>query len=167
METARRAEADDLTEVVALAREGQAELRVNRGGAIWSLREARREPIDDDLVEALAGEPGRSLVVGLIDDVIVGFGAMHLEPLHDHDVLAVVTDLYVVKEARGVGVGEAMMDHLIDQAREAGAVGIDSLALPGDRATKNFFERYGLTARAILVHRSLRPPEGTSGAGEP
>ncbi|NLD78560.1 MAG: GNAT family N-acetyltransferase [Acidimicrobiales bacterium] len=163
MESARRAEAADLTEVVALAREGQAELRLNRGGAIWSVREARREPIDDDLMGALAGEPGRFIVVGLIDATIVGFGAMHLETLHDHDVLAVVTDLYVVKEARGVGVGEAMMDLLLDHAGDAGAVGIDALALPGDRATKNFFERFGLTARAILVHRSLRSPEAASG----
>ena len=44
---------------------------------------------------------------------------------------------------------------LIAWAHEAGAVGIDALALPGDRATKNFFETAGLTARAILVHRSF------------
>ena len=125
--------------------------------------EGAPEPIDDDLMGALAGEPGRFIVVGLIDATIVGFGAMHLETLHDHDVLAVVTDLYVVKEARGVGVGEAMMDLLLDHAGDAGAVGIDALALPGDRATKNFFERFGLTARAILVHRSLRSPEAASG----
>mgnify|MGYP001466663926 FL=1 len=47
------------------------------------------------------------------------------------------------------------MDLLIDAARADGAVGIDSLALPGDRANTHFFERFGLTARAIVVHRSL------------
>ena len=37
---------------------------------------------------------------------------------------------------------------------------MDSLALPGDRATKNFFETHGLVARAITVHRRLTdPPE--------
>jgi hypothetical protein len=32
---------------------------------------------------------------------------------------------------------------------------VDSLALPGDRHTKNFFEAFGLVARAIVVHKTL------------
>jgi hypothetical protein len=28
--------------------------------------------------------------------------------------------------------------------------------MPGDRNTKNFFESFGLVARAITVHRDLR-----------
>jgi hypothetical protein len=32
------------------------------------------------------------------------------------------------------------------------------MALPGNRATKNFFETFGRTARAIVVHRTLNPP---------
>ena len=51
------------------------------------------------------------------------------------------------------------MDLLVERARAADAVGIDALALPGDRETKNFFETFGLKARAIVVHRSLRPTE--------
>lgn len=155
MESARRAGPDDLADVISLAREGQTELRPNRGGAIWAVREARREPIDSDISAAVSGAPGTAAVVGLIDVAVVGYGTMHFETLHDDAVLAVVTDLFVTAEARGVGVGEAMMDLLIEEATAAGAIGIDALALPGDRATKNFFERYGLTARAILVHRSL------------
>jgi len=34
-------------------------------------------------------------------------------------------------------------------------VAVQSTALPGDRATKNFFESQGMVARAILVHRWL------------
>jgi hypothetical protein len=40
-------------------------------------------------------------------------------------------------------------------ARAHHCTGIDGFTLPGNRATKNFFETFGLTARAILVHRSL------------
>jgi hypothetical protein len=40
--------------------------------------------------------------------------------------------------------------------RGGGCVGIDALALPGNRQTKNFFESFGFTARAIVVHRRLR-----------
>jgi hypothetical protein len=48
-----------------------------------------------------------------------------------------------------------LMDQLVEWCRERGCIGVDSLALPGDRATKNFFESFGLVARAIIVHRRL------------
>ena len=47
------------------------------------------------------------------------------------------------------------MYDLLAWATAQGCFGIDALALPGNRATKNFFERYGLTARAIIVHKRL------------
>lgn len=37
----------------------------------------------------------------------------------------------------------------------AGCTGVDALALPGARATKNFFEENGFTARLLVVHRRL------------
>jgi len=48
-----------------------------------------------------------------------------------------------------------MMVTLEEWARERSLVGLDAVALPGDRDTKNFFETFGLVARAIQVHRSL------------
>ena len=68
-------------------------------------------------------------------------------------------DLYVLPDARGVGVGEAMMGLCLDWARRNGCIGLDSMALPGDRHTKNFFESFGLVARAIIVHRRLSEHE--------
>ena len=67
-----------------------------------------------------------------------------------------VSDLYTDPGARELGIGEAMMDELIGWCRQRGCFGVDSLALPGDRHTKNFFESFGLVARAIVVHRPLR-----------
>ena len=46
------------------------------------------------------------------------------------------------------------MQALVDWCGARGCFGVDSLALPGDRHTKNFFESFGLVARAIVVHRS-------------
>ena len=66
-----------------------------------------------------------------------------------------IEDIYVDPGARAVGVGETLMNHLIDWCRARGCFGVDSLALPGDRETKNFFESFGLVARAIVVHRPL------------
>lgn len=148
--------------MAALARQGVAELRPNRGGQIWSLREAHAEPIEPVIDSYLGGDDDhRVAVVGTIDDTVIGYGLMTIEALHDGALVAMVSDLYVDPEARRVGVGEAMMDLLVEVATAAGAIGIDALALPGDRDTKNFFETFGLKARALLVHREL-----PGGAGE-
>lgn len=153
-EAARAARLEDRQAIIELLRQGVVELTALRGGSIWHRREAHAEALE--LVDAsLAGEVGLWAVVGTVDDVVVGYGLAQLVKLHDGATMSRVSDLYVDPEARGIGVGEAMMDMLVDLARTAGAIGIDSLALPGDRATKNFFERFGLVARAIVVHRSF------------
>ena len=92
---------------------------------------------------------------GTIDGVTVGYIAAHRQALHDGSAMARITDVYVLPDARGVGVGEALMLLVESWAREEALIGLDSIALPGDRATKNFFETFGLVARAIEVHRSL------------
>lgn len=162
MEAARPATIGDLDAIAALTRQGIAELRPNRGGAVWHRYEAAAEPHEPRLVSLLTGEDPTSLVVvGTIDDAVVGYGIVGGDTLHDGATIAVVSDLYVDPEARGIGLGEAMMDQLVAWAEARGAIGIDALALPGDRHTKNFFETFGLTARAIVVHRDLRPDEAS------
>jgi ribosomal protein S18 acetylase RimI-like enzyme len=156
VEAARPALADDLDAVAALARLAVAELSLLRGGALWARRDGRLEPVEPLLAAQLERPDDEgAAVVGTVDGVIVGYGVSELESLPDGGLLAVVTDLYVAPEARGVGIGEAMMDLLVAHARRHGAIGVDAMALPGDRATKNFFETFGLKARAIVVHRSL------------
>jgi GNAT superfamily N-acetyltransferase len=118
-------------------------------------REARDEA-GDDLSRAL--EDGSACVlVGTLDDVVVGFASAGAERLRDGTTLAVIGDLYVEPEAWGVGVGEALMDSLLAWASERGCQGVDATALPGDRATKNFFEGSGFTARLLVMHHRVRP----------
>lgn len=157
MEAARPAVADDLPAIATLARAAIVELAELRGGAVWQAQAARREPIETELAAAIDAAPaGGCVAVGTVDETVVGYGVSTLEATAAGP-LAVVTDLYVDPGARGIGVGEALLSLLVDHARDAGAIGIDSLALPGDRATKNFFETFGLKARAIVVHRSFGP----------
>ena len=162
MEAARPARATDLPELEALASAAIEELSPLRGGALWRAQSARPAPVGESLAADLE-DPGVHVVVGTVDDTVVGYGVSRLEHLRDGSTLAVVTDLFVRSGARGVGVGERMMETLVSAAQDAGAIGIDSLALPGDRETKNFFETFGLKARAIVVHRSF----ASDGPGEP
>jgi GNAT superfamily N-acetyltransferase len=152
MEASRPATRDDIARVAELARAMRAELRTMRGGAIWAEREALAEPLEDAYTAVLDRDDG-CLVVGTIDDVVVGFGALVVDVLHDGARLGVVTDLFVEEGARAVGLGEAMVAHLAAFCSEAGCIGIDAIALPGARAAKNFFEESGFTARALVMHR--------------
>lgn len=166
MEAVRSAEPADLDALEDLVGRAIDELGAMRGGAVWSRREARSAPFGERLrTELSRPEHEGALVVGTIDGTVVGYGAMHYESLHDGTTLAVVDDIYVHHGARGVGVGEELLGELVERATKQGAVGIDSIALPGDRETKNFFETFGLKARAILVHRPL-PAAGEEAADQ-
>ena len=100
------------------------------------------------------------MVVGTIDDVVLGFGAVVVEELRSGVRLGVVTDLFVEPEAREVAVGEAMVVALTTRCEERGCVGVDATALPGNRAAKNFFETHGFTARALTMHHRLDRNDG-------
>jgi len=153
-EAARSATAADLDALAALVDEAAAEKRSQKGGELWWRRERRQGHAAADLA-ALLGSPDHEVAVGTIDGAAVGYGVVRRERLADGGQLGVIEDIYVDPGARAVGVGEALMEHLLAWCRGQGCFGVDSLALPGDRSTKNFFESFGLVARAIVVHRPL------------
>jgi len=154
-EEARVATVDDLDVLVSIAQHCLDEQRDGRGGAIWSVRETRAAPFELSLREAIH-DPDQQLFAGTIDGVVLGYAAVRVEHLRSGETLGVVDDLVVHTDARGVGVGEALIKKVIAWCDSRGCVGIDSIALPGNRATKNFFETFGFKARLLTVHRSLR-----------
>ncbi len=158
--TARDATHDDLIALALLAGEAVEELTPQRGGQVWRRQSARPLPPDASLAADLDAEDVH-VVVGELDGTPVGYGVLRVEVLTDGSRLGVITDLYTADGAREVSVGEEVMEALIAHARRDGCFGVDSIALPGDRETKNFFESFGLVARAIVVHRPLPPEDGT------
>ncbi len=156
MEAARRATVDDLDTIVELATELRAELVPMRGGSLWSRTAAFPEPLDATF-RTLIGQDDACVLVGTIDDVLVGFGICTVGVLRDGSGLGQIVELFVTADARSVSVGEGMLDRLVEWCREQGCVGIDAFALPGHRAAKNFFETAGFTARALVMHHELGP----------
>ena len=156
MEGARPATPDDVPRVAELNRMAAAELAEMRGGRVFTAREARAEPVEEDLSAALA-DGDRRVLVGTIDGTPVGYAVAHHEALRDGSELGVIDDVYVEAEARGVGVGECLMDALLEWFGEQGCAGVDAMALPGDRTTKNFFEGSGFSARLLVMHHAMGP----------
>jgi GNAT superfamily N-acetyltransferase len=154
LEAARSATNSDLPAVVDLATAMLDELRPQRGGTLWLARDARPGPIAESL-RALLDRADARVIVGTIDDVVVGFATVEIEALRDGTRLGIVRELFVDPEARGVSIGELIATEIVTFCTAAGCIGIDAYALPGARETKNFFERSGFTARALVMHRKL------------
>jgi GNAT superfamily N-acetyltransferase len=154
VEPARTAVASDLPVLASLARDLRIEMREQRGGMLWATREARPEPHEESLAALLARDDA-SIVVGTIDGSIVGFGTVEIEELRDGTRLGVIGDLFVEREARAVAVGESIADLIVAFCAARGCIGVDAYALPGARDAKNFFERSGFTARALVMHHKL------------
>ncbi len=150
-EAAREAVVDDVSVVCDLAREGRAGVSDARGGPMWLRREAIPEPLETAIAERLESLDS-TIIVATIDGVVLGF--MIVDAIEDDSGrIADITELYVTPDARGIGLGEHMMEAADRWADARGCSGMTSRALPGDRATKNYFETHGLVARSIEVLR--------------
>ena len=93
-------------------------------------------------------------MVAEVDSVIVGFATLHFTQV-DSERVARIVRIFVTPPARRVGVGDALIAAAKSAAREQRCTRIDALSLPGDRETKNLFERNGLTARLIVAASKL------------
>lgn len=155
-EACRPAEAADIPRIAELARAAIDELAPTRGGAVWRAREARAEPVEEGL-ERLLDDPDGRMVVATLDGVVLGYAVVRLEYLGDGTVLGVIDDIFVDPDARQVGLGELMITDLMAWCQERKCMGMDAMALPGHRATKNFFEESGFTARQLVMHHRFEP----------
>lgn len=101
---------------------------------------------------ALLGRADVAVFVATVDDVPIGYLEMALP---DDTGRSVVRQVFVETEARELGFGDWMIEAAIEATRSAGGTVIESFALPGDRETKNLFERAGMTARKLIVSKKL------------
>ncbi len=168
MESSRPATPQDVDRLLELAELARRELITERGGSLWAQRESPPQPRRSELLDAMT-DTHSCLLVGCVDRYPAGFGLIRQETLRNGDKLGVVSDIYVEPGFRGVSVGEAVMVDLLAWARERGCIGVDSLVLPGMRDSKNFFERFTMKARALIVHHAFEDPGPTHGtpAAEP
>lgn len=123
-------------------------------GAMWPLVDGLAEPVEASVKEAI-GDPERRLLVGSIDEVPLGFllaGTTGLLPQAGGERIGQIQLIFTEFEARGVGVGEAMITAALEYFRGLGLSRFDAKVSPGHRLAKNFFEAAGFSARSIVMH---------------
>jgi GNAT superfamily N-acetyltransferase len=147
----RRATAADVGPLRVLEAEARAALVGTRGGDRWLQEHAL---VGDGWSATVARTPVFVAVLDLDDGqpgLDVGFLVLELAL-----PVARVDQVFVTPDARELGFGDALVEAATLAAVEAGAHVLEGEALPGDRDTKNLYERAGITARLITVSRSLR-----------
>ena len=127
-----------LDELAALARES---IRETRGGARWIETHPLPNWNDPDVV----------VLVADLDGVVIGYLVARM----GSDQVMEVDEVFVLEQAREVGFGDALVAEILRLARQRGAKRLEAEALPGDRDTKNLWERAGITARLITVSVDL------------
>jgi ribosomal protein S18 acetylase RimI-like enzyme len=134
----------DLEQLAELQDEARAALSDQRGGTRWldehTDRQWERRP---DAVTVIVGE---------LDGVLTGYLLLEHVP---GAVVASVEEVFVAEWARHLGYGDGLLAEAVARATAAGAAYLEATALPGDRETKNLYERAGITARAITVSTAL------------
>ncbi len=152
VEFVRSAGETDVGVLTELEDEARAALgEVARGGPQWLETHGRIGAIG---WQVRLADPGWSTLVAGLDGVVLAAASMRL-PVGRRRQVAEVEGIFVTPLAREVGLGEMLLTSLVETAGSAGAREIDATALPGDRETKNLFERFGLVARLIVVSRRL------------
>ena len=134
----REAGPSDAGRVAELRRRARTEAATRRGGP--------------ELAQATPDElPSESTVlVAEVDGVALAYAVVRVQ-----GTTAVLHELFTEPRARDVGLGHALLGAAEQRARDRGCTALESVALPGDRDTKNFFESHGLRARLLVVHREL------------
>lgn len=150
--TARPASPADLTELTRLYRLLQEEMEGLED--VWPLADGLPEPVEPALASAI-DDPGATVLVGCIDGVPFGFLLGRREEMLPQAGGARVGSVRLVfteTPARGVGVGQAMIEAFLVHERAAGVRRFDAHVTPGHRLTKNFFESNGFSTRSIVMH---------------
>jgi len=144
----RRATNDDLAVIIELDATAREAVGSQRGGRNWLVEHAPARFLHaDELID--------HSWVGTLDEHVVGFLRCTIEDVPQHGMVCSVERVFVDENARELGFGDALLQQAIHYATNSGCVAIEGNALPGDRETKNLYERAGIVARKIIVSRPL------------
>lgn len=156
LEAVRPATAADIPILVRLLEAAVADTPSTRGRALH--RRPQRIVESTDRLSMALGSSDQHVVAATLDDHVFGFALMAINE-ETGERIGMIEELYVEIGARGVGLGEGLLQAAIEWCQETDCAGVDMAVLPGDRSAKNLCERAGLTARSLVMHRALPSAE--------
>ena len=150
----RAAEEFDAPACVDIDAAARRDLVDQRGGEAWL---AEHLPLSEE------SEWWAHSFVAVIDDVVVGFLVGRIDDTTRGRVFR-IDRVYVLADARELGCGDELVAAAMARATAEDCRFMEAVALPGDRDTKNLYERAGVTARSITVSKRLSDPSNSGDA---
>lgn len=87
------------------------------------------------------------LFLAQCDAVPAGLAAARLQES------TIILDVFAVQPGfRGIGIGDVLFEEIVKHHKFSEATNYESMALPGDRSTKNFFEQRKGKARLLIIN---------------
>ncbi len=121
---------------------------------LWEYADGLDEPVEES-IRAMISANDRILYVAQESGAIVGFLEASVEGLLRQaggEKVGVIRMIFTLDGARGVGIGDAMLERALTDFRARGIKLFDARVSPGHRHAKNFFEAHGFKARLIVMH---------------
>ena len=142
--TVRAATQADVEQLRELEAEARSSVSEHRGGPRWLATHPERARGWVSVVDV------DSVIVAHIGPVVVGYLVLVVD-----EQVATVDEVYVTPQARELGFGDSLLEAGIEAGRSRGCTLLEGTSLPGDRNTKNLYERAGITARLITVSTAI------------
>ena len=147
----RRATVDDAERVAGLLHDFNTEFDTDTPGPVVLAERLRNLLAGTQTFALLGGEPA------------VGVALVTLRPnVWYPGPVALLDEMYVAPEARGAGVGGAIVERLVAECRRDGVSAIEINVDEGDVDARRFYERHGFspteagsTERALYYWREL------------
>ncbi len=147
----RRASESDCEILRLLEVEARSDLDQFRGGS----------RLDDEIISngvswsERLGVVSTVIFVAGLNDVVMGYLLAQFGRARPGKI-ATIEQVFVTKDARNLGIGNALVSSTIAWAKSENLVALDGYALPGDRETKNLYERSGMVTRLLTVSTDLK-----------
>ena len=109
-------------------------------------------PPGREQLQAIVSSSACVLFVARVDGTIVGSLTLATFPIPT-GVRAWIEDVVVDGDARGHGVGEALNQAAIEEARRRGAITVELTSRPSREAANRLYQRIGFEKRETNVYR--------------
>ncbi|MCW5750527.1 MAG: GNAT family N-acetyltransferase [Alphaproteobacteria bacterium] len=147
----RPAKAEDAAQIARLA--NALDLHEGLGGRVFTEGRVLRDGfgLDPAFGVLVAGRPGD-------DGRVLAYLLWHWAYDTDRALRKFwVSDIFVAEEARGQGIGGALLKRAEAMAREAGAGSIALAVREDNLAAIRFYEALGFAGKAVLMEKGLAP----------
>lgn len=117
-----------------------------------------RSPLAEDYVADYLDFTGSAVLLAEVDGEVRGLLSYALRPnLYHAGNVCLIEELVVEEQARGRGVGRALLEELFSRLRDQNCVEVSVTVLPENLGAIRFYTAHGLVDEAVYLEKHFTP----------